>query len=75
MQYFLGLREYTYEDVFERSLFTTLHYRLGADKFDTMTRQIILRSEKKEDVAEKDLNDPDDDMTMNKWIETLKKST
>jgi len=66
MQYFLGLREYTYEDVFERSLFTTLRYRLGADKFDAMTRQIILRSEKKEDAAEKDLNDPDDDMTMNK---------
>jgi IS5 family transposase len=57
MQYFLGLKEYTYEDVFERSLFTTLRYRLGADKFDAMTRQIILRSEKKEEAAEKDLND------------------
>src|SRR4030043_1161621 len=66
MQIFLGLREYTYDDVFERSLFTTLRYRLGADKFDAMTRQIILRSEKKEDAAEKDLNDPDDDMTINK---------
>lgn len=66
MQIFLGLREYTYEDVFERSLFTTLRYRLGADKFDAMTRQIILRSEKKEDAAKKDLNDPEDDMTMNK---------
>lgn len=32
-------------------------YRLGADKFDAMPRQIILRSEKKEDVAEEDLND------------------
>jgi IS5 family transposase len=52
MQYFLGLREYTYEDVFDRSLFTTLRYRLGADKFDAMTRQIILRSEKKEEAAE-----------------------
>jgi hypothetical protein len=38
MQFFLGLREYTYEDVFDRSLFTTLRYRLGADKFDAMTR-------------------------------------
>jgi len=29
IQYFLGLEEYTYEDVFDRSLFTTLRYRLG----------------------------------------------
>ncbi|MBT9145758.1 MAG: hypothetical protein DDT42_01635 [candidate division WS2 bacterium] len=61
MQYFPGLSEYTYEGVFERSLFTALRYRLGADKFDVMTRQIILRSEKKEDAAEKDLNDPDNE--------------
>jgi hypothetical protein len=67
MQYFLGLSEYKYEDVFDRSLFTTLRYRLGADKFDAMTRQIILRSEKKEEAAEKDLNDPSNDMTMNKF--------
>jgi transposase, IS5 family len=66
MQYFLGLSEYSYEDVFDRSLFTTLRYRLGADKFDAMTRQIILRSEKKEDAAEDELNDPDNDMIMNK---------
>jgi hypothetical protein len=65
MQIFLGLKEYTYDDVFERSLFTTLRYRLGADKFDAMTRQIILRSEKKEDAGEKDLNDPDDDVPVN----------
>lgn len=65
MQFFLGLREYTYDDVFDRSLFTTLRYRLGADKFDAMTRQIILRSEKKEHAAEKDLNYMGDDMTMN----------
>jgi hypothetical protein len=32
-----------------------------------MTRQIILRSEKKEEAAEKDLNDPSNDMTMNKF--------
>ena len=66
MQIFLGLKEYTYEDVFDRSLFTTLRNRLGADKFDAMTRQIILRSQKKEDAAEKDLTDPNDDMTINK---------
>jgi hypothetical protein len=66
MQYFLGLKEYTYDDVFDRSLFTTLRYRLGADKFDAMTRQIILRSEGKEDKADKDLNDPDDDVPSGK---------
>jgi transposase, IS5 family len=37
MQYFLGWKEYIYEDVFDRSLFTTLRYRLEADKFDAMT--------------------------------------
>jgi hypothetical protein len=66
MQYFLGLSEYKYEDVFDRSLFTTLRYRLGAEKFDAMTRQIILRSENKGDAAEEDLNDSGNDMTMNK---------
>jgi IS5 family transposase len=57
MQYFLGLEEYTYEDVFDRSLFTALRYRLGADKFDAMTRQIILASEGKHEVARKDLDE------------------
>ena len=37
MQYFLGLSENKYEYVFDCSLFTTLRYRLGADKFDAMT--------------------------------------
>jgi hypothetical protein len=60
------LSEYKYEDVFDRSLFTTLRYRLGAEKFDAMTRQIILRSENKGDAAEGDLNDSGNDMTMNK---------
>ncbi|MBK7481039.1 MAG: hypothetical protein IPI69_15875 [Bacteroidales bacterium] len=36
---------------------------MGADKFDAITRQIILRSENKEDSAEKD---HDNDVTMNK---------
>jgi hypothetical protein len=57
MQYFLGLEEYTYSDVFDRSLFTALRYRLGADKFDAMTRQIILTSEGKHEAARKDLDD------------------
>ncbi len=72
MQYFLGLSEYKYEDVFDRSLFTTLRYRLGAEKFDAMTRQIILRSEKKYDEAEQDLDDQDNDMKLNKLDTEIK---
>jgi hypothetical protein len=41
IQYFLGLFEYTYEDVFDRSLFTTLRYRLGEAQFDAMTCELI----------------------------------
>lgn len=59
MQYFLGLKEYIYEDVFDRSLFTTLRYRIGAEKFDAMTRQIILTSEGKHEAAKKDLDELD----------------
>jgi hypothetical protein len=40
MQYFLGLKEYIYVDVIDRSLFTTLRYRLGADKFDAITDRL-----------------------------------
>jgi len=66
IQYFLGLEEYTYKDVFDRSLFTTLRYRLGADKFDAMTRQIILTSEGKHEAARKDLDDNRNDVNTNK---------
>ena len=41
IQYFLGLCDYTYQDVFDRSLFTTLRYRMGEDKFDAMTCELI----------------------------------
>lgn len=41
VQYFLGLSNYTSEDVFDRSLFTILRYRLGADKFDQMSASLI----------------------------------
>lgn len=41
VQYFLGLSNYTFQDVFDRSLFTTLRYRLGADKFDQMSASLI----------------------------------
>ncbi len=74
MQYFLGLSEYKYEDVVDRSLFTTLRYRLGADKFDAMTRQIILRSEKKYDEAEKDIDNKDNNIKLDKSDNDTKES-
>lgn len=46
MQFFLGLSEYTSEEVFERSLFTTLRERVGVKEFDEMTCEIIKRVEK-----------------------------
>jgi len=66
MQYFHGLKAYVNEYVFDPSFLTTIRNRLGADMFNAMTRQIILRSEKKDDSAEKDLNDSDNDVTINK---------
>jgi len=45
IQYFLGLSEYTYEDIFDRSLFTALRYRMGYEKFDRMTVELISRTE------------------------------
>jgi len=68
MQYFLGLKEYIYEDVFDRSLFTTLRYRIGADKFDAMTRQIILTSEGKHEAAMKDLDENDHNTNVNTQV-------
>lgn len=56
IQYFLGLSQYTIEDVFDRSLFTTLRYRMGADKFDAMTLEIINRLEGKSAPASKPSN-------------------
>lgn len=45
IQYFLGLSQYTYEEIFDRSLFTTLRYRMGTEKFDAMSCELIKRSE------------------------------
>ncbi len=44
IQFFLGLNEYTTEDIFDRSLFTTLRYRMGLEKFDAMTVELIKHS-------------------------------
>ena len=45
VQYFLGLSDYTYENVFDRSLFTTLRYRMGEKEFDELNSIIIEQSE------------------------------
>lgn len=44
-QYFIGLSNYTYEDVFDRSLFTTLRYRMGEKEFDQLNSIIIEQAE------------------------------
>jgi transposase, IS5 family len=44
IKFFLGLSEYTYEDIFDRSLYTTMRYRMGYEKFDAMTVELIKRS-------------------------------
>ncbi len=45
-----------------------LHYRLSTDKFDDMTRQIILKSEGKHDAAKKDLDENDHNINVNTKI-------
>ncbi len=65
VQYFLGLSNYTTQDVFDRSLFTTLRYRLGADKFDQMSASLIstalgLLNDQSENEASIDASQDDD---------------
>jgi hypothetical protein len=40
-QYFLGLSAYTYEPVFDPSLFVTIRKRLGSNEFDRMVLELI----------------------------------
>lgn len=56
-QYFLGLKKYTYKDVFDASQFITLRFRLGTEKIGAMMRLIILISEGKHDATRKYLDD------------------
>jgi IS5 family transposase len=68
VQYFLGLSNYTTYDVFDRSLFTTLRYRLGADKFDQMSASIIstaldLPNDESENEASTDGSEDDDKLS------------
>jgi hypothetical protein len=44
MQYFLGLEEYTTEEVFDASLFPTIRKRLGAMEFNKMSDAIISKA-------------------------------
>lgn len=53
MQYFLGLSDYSSEDIFDRSLFTTLRYRMGANEFDQFNSIIIAQAESTEKKAAK----------------------
>jgi len=40
-QYFIGLPEYTYEPIFDASLFVSIRRRLGAESFDEMVQELM----------------------------------
>lgn len=45
LQYFLGLREYTYEQIFTPSLFVSIRRRLGEEEFKQLIDEIIKTTE------------------------------
>jgi len=45
VQYFLGKSDYSYEDIFDRSLFTALRYRMGEQEFDQLNSILIEKAE------------------------------
>ena len=47
LQYFIGLSEFSYERVFDPSLFVTLRRRMGKEVFDRMILAFIERVEEK----------------------------
>jgi IS5 family transposase len=44
MQYFLGLSNFTYKEVFDPSLFVTIRKRLGVEEFDKMNQVLISKA-------------------------------
>lgn len=69
VQYFLGLSGYTYQEVFDRSLFTSLRYRLGEQEFDCLNGIIIEKAERiekavsKTSVKKKPLSNSEEDLS------------
>lgn len=53
MQYFLGLEGYTYDRVFDPSLFVSIRKRLGLVAFNEMTNTLIERVEEIEAAGHK----------------------
>lgn len=53
MQYFLGLDAYTYERVFDPSLFVSIRKRLGPLAFDAMTNALIEKVEETQAAEDK----------------------
>jgi len=43
LQYFLGLKEFTHEPIFDPSLFVTLRKRLGTEAFDQFSQKFVER--------------------------------
>lgn len=67
MQYFLGLAEYTYAQVFTPSLFVTIRKRLGEEEFSLLIEKIVntteaalTKQQEKEKKKKKKTNDQDD---------------
>ena len=63
IQYFLGFKKFTIEPVFHPTVFVDLRKRVGVEKFDKMTLEIIELSEKrgseKQKSGKKKMNEPD----------------
>jgi len=65
MQYFLGLREYTYDQIFTPSLFVTIRKRLGEREFRYLIEKIVSTTEaviaRQKEQKKKKQSDTDDD--------------
>jgi hypothetical protein len=59
LQYFVGLSEYTYNKVFDPSLFVTIRKRLGTEEFDFLTKKLLTKSESIKRISKSDKGDSD----------------
>ncbi len=67
MQYFVGLKEFTIDPVFDPSLFVEIRKRVGHKFFDSLNRDLIRSvSEKKDNKHNKKKKENDDDEPENK---------
>jgi len=69
-QCFLGLSNYTDQDVFDRSLFTLIRNRIGVEEFDKFNCMLI---EQAEEVSKKKVKKQKEETTSRTTIETIEK--